>query len=545
MDQNNLVIREPGRHLLLVSVFVGAFLYLYLILFAPPCTPILLGFDDKLFLDEATRILHGQVIYWDFFELNFPGVDLFYVLLIWLFGPRVWIPNLCLLCLGMGFLAASVVISRRLFSGASMFLPGLLFLCLGFRNYLDASHHWYSSLLIMTATALLVMSRDPAYLLFAGALTGLAACFSLNHGVVGAIGFITFLWWSNAQAPGAMGEALRSHAYFLGSFLLIFGGCVTYFGLKVGLHNFVYCTVLFPVKYWGVARANSFYDYVLFRDLKAFSTFSGYQLRATSRGLIIATLVPGIYLVAIGYYVLLGNSRRRPQWEIVVLIIIVGLSSFVAVANSPSFWRLTTISLPAFIILVWLAHLGGWSRKATAMLWTVVVFMMLRDICVSRQMWTTYVDLPSGRVAPFDPELQWLAKSTQPGEYVFDTNWWVYFLLRVRNPTKLPLITTGDFTRPEQVKSVLHDLAEHQVPLIIWSNDLDGKEFPLPSDHIQPLRDYLHAHYRTIKKFQEATVWERVAETGRVQNLKRFRLQPDDTRPADANATKSLYRGQR
>jgi hypothetical protein len=136
--------------------------------------------------------------------------------------------------------------------------------------------------------------------------------------------------------------------------------------------------------------------------------------------------------------------------------------------------------------------------------------MMIRGIYGARQQWTTYVDLPSGRVAPFDPELQWLAKSTHPGEYVFDTNWWVYFLLQVRNPTTLPLITTGDFTRPEQVQGVLHDLEAHQVPRIIWSNDLDGSEFPLRSDHIQPLREYLHAHYRTIETFQEATVWERV-----------------------------------
>jgi hypothetical protein len=169
-------------------------LYLYLILFVPPGTPILLGFDDRLFLYEASEILRGQVAYRAFFDFNFPGTELFYVLLIWLLGPRAWIPNLSLLGLGIGFLRASVVIARRLFTGSTIFLAGVLFLCLSFHNYLDATHHWFSCFLIMIATAVLIESRSPARLSLAGGLTGLAACFSINHGTAAAIGFATFVW---------------------------------------------------------------------------------------------------------------------------------------------------------------------------------------------------------------------------------------------------------------------------------------------------------------------------------------------------------------
>ena len=52
-----------------------ALVYLYLVLFIPPWIPRDVGFgDDRLFLTEATRIVHGQVIYRDFFDLNFPGL---------------------------------------------------------------------------------------------------------------------------------------------------------------------------------------------------------------------------------------------------------------------------------------------------------------------------------------------------------------------------------------------------------------------------------------------------------------------------------------
>ncbi len=506
---NQTYMMRAKKYLLPISVFVGAFLYLYLILFVPPRTPILRGVDDKLFLSEATRILSGQVIYRDFFQFNFPAIDLFYVVLIRLFGPRAWIPNLCLLGLGMGFLATSIVISRRLVSGPSVFLPGLLFLCLGFRNYLDASHHWYSSLLIMFATAILFISRGPAYLLVAGALTGLAACFSQNHGVAGAAGFVVFLWWCTARDTDARHAVLRSEGYFLIPFVLIFGGCFAYFAFKVGLYNFAYSTIWFPIRYWSSFGANSWYGYGVFRDAEA---LLDHNFRRALMALFIGLLVPWIYLAALGDFLFHGDSHPDHPREGIVLVVIVGLSSFLAISNSPSTWRLSTVSMPAFIVLVWLADRKGWKRKATVLLWTAVVLMMLRDISVSRTTWTTYVDLPSGRVAPFDPELQWLAENTHPGEYVFNPNWSVYFLLEVKNPTKLMMITTSDFTRPEQVQSVLRDLEEHQAPLIIWSNDLDGKERPLPGDHIQPIRDYLHAHYRAIKNFEEATVWERLTK---------------------------------
>lgn len=500
------------RHLLPISVFVGAFLYLYLILFVPPRTPILLGVDDKLFLSEATRILDGQVIYRDFFQFNFPAIDLFYVLLIRLFGPRVWIPNFCLLFLGMGFLAASIVISRRLLSGTTVFLPGLLFLCLGFRNYLDASHHWYSSLLIVSATAILAIRRDPAYLLVAGVLTGLAACFSQNHGVAAVVGFAIFLWWCKARDTDARHAILHSEAYFLIPFVLIFGGCFAYFAFKVGLYNFAYSTIWFPIRYWSTFGANSWSDYGVFRDAEA---LLDHHSRRALMGLFIGLLVPWIYIAALGDFLFHGDWHPHHQREVIVLVVIVGLSSFLAVSNSPSTWRLSTVSMPAFILLVRLTDRKDWKRKAAMLLWTVVVLMMLRDISVARTKWTTYVDLPSGRVAPFDAELQWLAEHTHPGEYVFCSNWSVYFLLEVKNPTKLMTITTADFTRPEQVQSALHDLEEHQVPLIIWSNDLDGGESPLPGDHIQPVRDYVHAHYRAIKNFEEATVWGRLAKVDR------------------------------
>ena len=500
------MLRRNALHFLIV---LGGFFYLYLVLFVPLGTPILLGFDDKLFLYEASEILRGQVAYRAFFDFNFPGTELFYVLLIWLLGPRAWIPNLSLLGLGIGFLGASVVIARRLFTGSTIFLPGLLFLCLSFHNNLDATHHWFSSLLIIIAMAILLESRSPARLSLAGRLTGLATCFSLNHGLAAAVGFAAFAWWEAIEDAGNTHLILRSQLYFMGPFALIVGGCIAYFTLQVGFGSFVYSTVVFPIKYWSVpfTGTNTFFDYLPIEPAKA---LLHHHFRGILRRLILAILIPGIYLLAIGCYRIRATPASSQQWRLVLLVTTVGLSLFVAILNSATFFRLSAVSLPAFIILIWLIDRNAWGRSAKRLLWALVILTMLRDILVSQKAWATYVDLPSGRVAPYDPELQWLAQNTHPGEYVFDSNWEIYFLLELRNPTKLMIVTPDDFTRPEQVQAAVVDLEKHHTRLIIWGNDLDTTRRRSGTDHIQPMRDYLNQHYKRIQDFADSSIWERM-----------------------------------
>lgn len=502
---------------LLVLLF--ALIYLYLILFVPPRTPLEVSCcDDKLFLYSGTRVLRGQVIYRDFFELYFPGTDLFYALLIWVVGPRVWIPNVCLLCLGIGFLWTSIVICRRLVAGVAVFLPGLLFLGISFRNDLIASPHWYSNLLIMTATAVLAEKRSGTRLVFAGGLTGLAACFSQHHGALAGMGIAAFILWEGYGDGIGMLQVSRREFHFLVPFAAIVAACVGYFAFEAGLKNFFYSTILFPLTYWNATNdPNSWSDY-------AFIEISTEALRGNFhmlRPLIVTILVPGIYIVAIARYMLQPTSPPSEPWRRIILMSAVGLALFASVVNSASVLRLSTISLPAFIILVWLLDRKTWSCKAMRSLWVVAVIMILRDIRAAQGSWTAYVDMPSGRIALFTADVepyyqyyQWLARNTRPGQYVFDADGnGLYFLFGLENPTKLWWLTRCDFTRPEQVTGVLHDLEKRQVRLILWGGEIDKRICSPTSDHIQPIRNYLHAHYRkieTFKTFQNNTVWERM-----------------------------------
>src|SRR5258708_5510308 len=86
-----------------VGLLLGPALYLWANLFANPRTPFLLGGDQVFFWMDAQRMLHGEGIYRDFFQFTPPGVDLVYWSAFELFGPRIWVPNLVVMVLGLVF----------------------------------------------------------------------------------------------------------------------------------------------------------------------------------------------------------------------------------------------------------------------------------------------------------------------------------------------------------------------------------------------------------------------------------------------------------
>jgi hypothetical protein len=87
---NSTLKRSPTRSF---PLLLGVVAWLYLTTFALPHTPIYQGDSSPIFLHEAVRMLHGEVIYRDFFELRLPGTQFLYMGLFKLLGVRTWIAN--------------------------------------------------------------------------------------------------------------------------------------------------------------------------------------------------------------------------------------------------------------------------------------------------------------------------------------------------------------------------------------------------------------------------------------------------------------------
>ncbi len=495
----------PYRHWQMAILLLCAVMYLYLILFVPWITPLDTSFgDDNRFLYEGIRIFQGQVIYRDFFEFNFAGTQYFYALLIRLFGIRAWIPNVCLLGLGVALFCTSIAISRQLMRGPLALLPGLLFLCLAFRNYLDATHHWYSILLIMVATAVLATRRSNACLILAGALCGLALCFSQNHGPLAAVGFAIFVFWEG-RADGASSARLAQRGlYLLLPVAVALAAYVTYFAFTAGLQQLLFCTLIFPVKYWGHSGSTRWSDYIA---TNIDHRISLRHFRLIWRACLIAVLIPGVYMLSTGRYLLRRAAAPANEWKVVVLLSAIGASLFASVASSASTERLSAVSLPGFILLIWLCNCSGRAARAlNALLWISVCLLMATDIGRAQTGWLVRFDTPSGPIALRDPVTvryyQWLAQNTRPGEYVFDgAGTGIYFRFQLQNPTELAVVTDGEFTRPEQVADAVRDLERYKASLVLVSGSLGTRSGPFGTDHLFQLKKYLRSNYGEVASF--------------------------------------------
>jgi hypothetical protein len=133
--------------------------------------------DHVLYATNGTRILAGQMPYRDYFTFLTPGTDLIYSLLFRWFGLELWIPNLTMACLAPIAVWLMMLGARRVLPGMALALPSLFFIGFGLFGSLDATHHWFST--IVATAAMLVLMRDiqPRHIAFAGALCGVAASF--------------------------------------------------------------------------------------------------------------------------------------------------------------------------------------------------------------------------------------------------------------------------------------------------------------------------------------------------------------------------------
>lgn len=495
----------PGRRFLLVFLLCAC-AFLYLETFVLPGVPWAPGGDQSIYLQHATRMLRGQLIYRDYDHFTLPGTDLIYLGLFRLFSARVWIPQAMLVFLGLGISWLAIAISRKLIAGPLAFLPGLLFLTLPFSGYLNATHHWYSTLAATAALWVVMEQRSVARVAMAGVLWGAATCFTQTV-ALGVLGLAVFLIWEHVPDE-SRALLFKKEAALFASFFAVLLAVNSYFIWQVGLKGFLYYTVVFVAKYYPSDWFNTWRVYL----------HGWHAIRDNSANwpdiptyFFIHALVPGIYVLF-----LLCYRRERPfyrdeSWNRIVLINVIGISLFLSVAAAPACNRLYTVSVPAIVALVWFCtRLRNLGAKLALTLTAAALILACVKPVVTQTRWRAFLDLPAGRTAFFDAaqyeKTKWVAEREQPSEYFFGDEL-VSFLLDLRNPARIPFLRPSAYTRPEEVQDLLQALELHKVRLIGWYPVLDTSR---PGDALAPVRLYLLNHYHVAITFPNGyKMWAR------------------------------------
>jgi len=499
---------------LLPSILLASGIFLYLQVFVLPWTPRAAIGDQAIYLHHGVRMLEGEMIYRDYDHFTLPGTDVVYMTLFKLLGVHAWIPQAMLVALGMSMFYLMTFISRKLVSGTSVYLPGLLFITLPFTSYLDATHHWYSTVATTSALAVLLEKRNLSRLMGAGVLLGVATFFTQSMALL-PVGFALFLLWERVRKGESWSVLLKKELSLLASFLTTLAACLVYFVWKVGVKQLIYYTVVFVVKYYPADWFNTWRVYLSFRphlriwtewlDLPAFA--------------LVHLIVPMLYVL---FLFLVGHASkgRKLSGELsnrLMLITFTGLFFFLTITSAPVYTRLYAVSPPALLLLVWfLDSRHRVERTLLWLLWATVFAMAIARPLVTQIRWKAYLDLPTGRTAFFEPVLyektKWIAERTRPEDYFFGDQL-MCFALRLRNSGRVPFVRPTDYTRPEEVLDAIQGLEKFKVRFVSWYRDLDkhkGAAQQLEADHLAPMRAYLHAHYHIAHIFTNGDqIWER------------------------------------
>jgi hypothetical protein len=500
---------------------LAALVFLYAILFALPFLPIDRNLDAIIFLTEAKRMYEGELMYRDFFEFVTPGTPLVYLCLFKIFGVRLWIPNMVIMLLGLGFAFFSIVIARKLMGAGLAILSGAIFLVRVYKCYPDPTHHWFSALTAAAALAVLIERRTLARIVTAGSLCGLSAFFTQSRGLMVALGFGLFLWWECRQRQEDWRRLLKKVACMIAGFCAAFLASITYFIYKAGLARFVWCTVIFVFKFYPkLASSNTF---LLFRDqLPTFASLIADPLHFVEWFFLVLAVPCVLVLFFVRYS---RESREKPMdfWERPMLLAIVGSCMILGIAPAPGLHRIASSAFPAVILLGWfLDSPRKLARALTAALAVGVLLVIPHTVTVAQRGERWILTTPQGKLAVESQQVldryNWVQQHTRPLDYYYYPVFpYVYLYLNLRNPTPFPFIWNSGYTTPEQVQQVIRGLDHHQVRYVHWSPRLLDRipdwEDPL-EDHLGPLRDYIHEHYLPVKLFSNSEeIWERKDET--------------------------------
>jgi hypothetical protein len=199
---------------------------------------------------------------------------------------------------------------------------------------------------------------------------------------------------------------------------------------------------------------------------------------------------------------------------------ITGLSMFLAVAPGMTPLRVSTVSLPAFVLLAWLLNrvngpilIAGGALALFSL--AIAVYMPIQT---QKKEWN-YITLPAGRSAIPDRgryELyRWAAEHTHPGEICFGITP-IYIPLKLHSPAPIDPPGPWSYYRPEQIDATIAAIEANKVPLLILSSYLDDRSiWSYNSDNLRSFRMYLDAHYRHVKTFTNDLrneAWERKDE---------------------------------
>jgi hypothetical protein len=509
LDHPSQIESTSGIQLRWIVAVASSFTFAtcYLRDFVLPHAPVMSWNDQMLFATDGARIVAGQMPYRDYFQLVTPGTDLVYAFLFRHLGLLLWIPNALMACLATTAVLLMTLAAARVLRGSLIALPAALTSGFILFGGLDATHHWFSSLIALVAMLVLFNGSQDWRIVLAGALCGVVASFTQSKGATVTAGFLIYLIWQSLH-DRQRGRAWRRVMLLCGAALLTFLAINGPYIAALGVGEWIKWVVIFPAHYYPTLPAQTWRS-----PLDDFRNQIGF-IRWICIPFVYLT-IPLVHLV----FLRVMHRRRRIEpdqpWNQLLLLAITGLAMFLAVAPCLSVMRVSSASLPGMILLAWLLNRAGKQGRAAAatlaaLSLAIAVYLPLRN----QTMHWHYLDLPAGRTAILDPNryelYRSMAENTHPGQMYFGVEP-LALPLWLQTPAPISSPVPYEYDRPEHIAASIAAIEKNRVPLLLLKpyRYLAGT-WGYTDTHLRPFQAYLDQHYRCIKTFPAGfELWQR------------------------------------
>ncbi len=486
----------------------AAVAYLYANLFVWPNIPILLGGDQIYFWTDAERMLFGELPYRDFFQFTPVGTDLIYFALFEWLGAHLWVTNMVVLALGVALCCACFSVARQIMRYGAALLSALLFLTLIYGRLWNATHHWFSILLILCAARISIESLRPLRVAAIGMILGVAAFFTQTHAGAALFAFVALLAFEARRRQQPLRLLLERIVLLLAVFAATWVVCQLPLLLRVGFKQLWYYQFTFVRQYMVHKPEGAFLGWPQAPSLR--------RLPEVAQYFIVYAVVVVSYPLSVWQCWVRRHDDDRGVWDHVAFLSLLGTFLAIEVAFSLNWLRVFAVSVPAFVLAVfWLERMERPGRNLIRFLWAAAMVLALSQTSSKFRRQYVVTDLPAGRAAisaVTHEKFLWIVQRTRPGEFFFEAlQPTTYFPLGLRSPVFAEGMTELPQTRPEFVERAIRELDSKPTRYVLWSHYLDDPGTSYEAvDRLSPFRAYLNDHYRRVHVFSdEDEIWER------------------------------------
>jgi hypothetical protein len=538
---SRLVSRLHGARFELVgAVILTAAAVRYWLLYFNRSTNLL---DEGSQAAQALRIMHGELIYRDFFTVVTPGSYYTVAWLFQIFGTNLMVMRWAVLVLGLGILIATLIAARHVMAWPFAAAAALMTSVWGWFLVAPNFYSWEAAFVALIALVCYLRSAESpraSWLIWAGVASGITVLVKQNVGAYTAAALLLTIWLSRVfESHNHVRDRVNRSLRFVAGLCLPIVPTLLWL-VVAGAGPYLYESwIYYPLAKYPQRFAQPYPSFPAHASIRAMIHGDlpegiAYEIW-TNFVLFIPVVVYPFALAALVVLALRFHRHSRPEaareGHALLAVSLVGLLTLLQAWPRADVTHILFSLQPTLILFGYLSFCGWrglmmlpgprFAVGAAAMVITLWPEAVLLRKGYLRTDWeyanynvALRVDRGRGILAHgleaqrIDWVTRYVAEHTVPDDHVFVVPWAAgfYFLTDRSNPTRTDFMLFED---PEAYPCILARLDQRRPKYVIYGYtwDVDEKHF---SDYARPIDEYIRTRYAIEARTDGYEIWRRV-----------------------------------